>query len=224
MPTRLNRYWNRFSRLVGGRPAVAAVAGGEVGHDWYDAVYASSDEYKRPYTESRYYFLWTVIVDRLRRGGHKRVFEVGTGPGQFVVFLLDQVPGIGYHGIDFSPTAIEKARQNVPAASFAVADARDPAIHDAAGAYDAIVCTEVLEHIEDDLKVVSNFRPGSRCLCTVPNFPYESHVRHFTSAAEVADRYARFFDGFDVYALKSPGHGGQVYYLFDGVRNQVRAG
>lgn len=222
MPTRLNRYWNRLSRLVGGRPAATAVAGGEVGHDWYDSVYRTSDEYRLGYTESRYYFVWTVIVDRVRRGGFKRVFEVGCGAGQLASFVLDQA-AVEYGGLDFSPVAVEKARANAPSAAFVVADARSPEAFAQAGEYDVLICTEVLEHIEDDLAVVGNFRPGARCICTVPNFPYESHVRHFTSTAEVAARYARFFDGFDVCGLRSPGAGGQVYYIFDGVRNQVRA-
>ena len=40
-----------------------------------------------------------------------------------------------------------------------VGDARDPQIHGEVE-HEAIICTEVLEHIEDDLQVIGHFRPG----------------------------------------------------------------
>ena len=33
--------------------------------EWYDAMYESSTEYRKHYTESTYYFSWTVVVDRM---------------------------------------------------------------------------------------------------------------------------------------------------------------
>src|SRR5438067_3176677 len=81
---------------------------------WYDGFYTEDDEeYRRPYPQSRYYFLWAVIVDRVRRSGLRSVLEIGCGPGQLAAFLLDQ--GVEqYTGLDFSPVAIEIARTNVP--------------------------------------------------------------------------------------------------------------
>src|SRR5436853_5595799 len=62
----------------------------ECGSAWYDGAFRDIEEYHRPYPQSRYYFLWAVIVDRVRRSGLRRVLEIGCGPGQLAAFLLDQ--------------------------------------------------------------------------------------------------------------------------------------
>ena len=191
------------------------------GPDHYDQAYKQSEEYRRPYAQSRYYPIWTVISDRIRRSGVRRILEVGCGSGQLAACLLDQ--GVeDYVGVDFSSVAIEMARKAVPGARFLVGDARALTIY-SESAYDCIVCTEVLEHIQDDLVVLSRFPPGKRCLCTVPDFPYESHVRHFLNAEEVVARYGCFFRDLDVAAIKGvTGQGIGVYFLFDGVRNEYQ--
>src|SRR4051794_37302903 len=197
----LRRVASRVARTVGLRPEPTTPAGREEGASFYDKLYSSTEEYHRPYERSLYYFLWSVIADRLRRDKVRRVLEIGCGAGQLAAYLLDQ--GVTrYSALDFSPTAIELARKNAPAGDFIVGDARDPAIH-ARVEHDAVLCTEVLEHIQDDLLVVSAFTPGKRCLCTVPNFPYESHVRHFADAGEVAARYGAFFESLDVMTFRS---------------------
>jgi SAM-dependent methyltransferase len=191
----------------------------EVGADWYDRCYTETPTYRDHYTRSSYYPLWTVIVDRVRRDKVRRILEIGCGPGQLAAFLLDQ--GVeSYLGLDFSPTAIEMARRTVRRGEFVIDDARTSRVY-TEFAHDAIICTEVLEHIQDDLLVVSRFLPGKRCLCTVPNFPYESHVRHFRDEDEVASRYGRFFHDLDILNLRSPVEDGVHYFLFDGVRNDV---
>jgi cyclopropane fatty-acyl-phospholipid synthase-like methyltransferase len=161
-----------------------------------------------------------VIVDRVRRSGGRRVLEIGCGSGQLAVYLLDM--GVEeYIGLDFSPVAIDMARSKVPRGQFIVGDARTSSIY-TDFKYDIIISTEVLEHIEDDFGVVARFPPGTRCLCTVPNFEYESHVRHFLSSAEVAARYSSFFNDFDVVEFKGT-QSTETYFLFDGVRNDRRA-
>jgi 2-polyprenyl-3-methyl-5-hydroxy-6-metoxy-1,4-benzoquinol methylase len=186
---------------------------------WYDRLFASSRSGRCHYRESHYYFLWAVIADRVRRARCWRVLEIGCGPGQLASFLLDQ--GIKqYSGLDFSPAAIALARKAAPQGCFVLGDARSPEIHRKVE-HDAVVCTEVLEHIHEDLAVISNFLPGKRCFCSVPNFPYDSHVRYFKNADEVAARYGRFFTDLDVATFKSPKSETDEFFLFEGVRNTV---
>jgi SAM-dependent methyltransferase len=186
---------------------------------WYDADYSKNPHYRVPYHESRYYPVWTVIVDRVRRAGSQRVLEVGCGSGQLASYLIEQGRVASYTGVDFSPRAIGIARQLAPDGTFIVADALDPRTYQRE--CDCIICTEVLEHIAEDLQVLSLFPSGMRCLCTVPDFPYPSHVRHFSSSEATVDRYGSRFADLDVTVFKAAGHRRNPvlrYFLMDGVR------
>lgn len=185
---------------------------------WYDRAFRTSSDYSLPYYASRYYFLWAVIADRLR-GTDARVLDVGCGGGQLASLLIEH--GIAsYTGFDFSPVAVSMARKAAPAATFFEADALDAGAY--VGDYSVVICAEVLEHVLEDTRVVGLFPSGAQCICTVPDFPYESHVRHFDSAEEVASRYGAFFDDIDVMTLKarSPDHNTIIrFFLFEGTRN-----
>ena len=184
--------------------------------EYYDELYANSEEYGKPFWQSRYYFLWTVIIDRLRRGKPNTLLDLGCGSGQFAE-LVHRDLTIDYLGVDISQTAIEKATaRNLPGFRFEVGDALTSPLLESG--FDAVVCMEVLEHLERDIELLERIRPGVRCLCTVPNFPFVSHVRHFENEAEVRDRYTDLFDSIDVWGLASSHSDTAIYFLMDGVR------
>jgi SAM-dependent methyltransferase len=194
------------------------IVGREQTQQWYDELFETTPLYHCHYSRSCYYFLWSVITDRILRSGYKAILEIGCGPGQLAALLYDQ--GIRqYTGLDFSTAAVELAQKNVPMFRFLVADARTSTVCDDVP-YDVIICTEVLEHIEDDLLVVSRFKPRVRCMFTVPNFPNKSHVRVFRDADEVSARYAPYFSEFQVLTLQGPRDLTERFYLADGVRNE----
>jgi SAM-dependent methyltransferase len=208
----------RVRRLLG---TPERIVGAERPPDWYDEKFAGTPEYRSPYQDSPYYFLWSVIVDRIRRDGLQRVLEIGCGTGQLAAYLLDQ--GIdSYVGLDFSPRAVEYARLSAPCGRFMVEDARASDIY-AAEEHDVLICTEVLEHISEDLVVVGKFRPRTRCIFSVPSYDSAGHVRFFRDRMAVAERYGGYFDGLDVVELPLVGtaSGGNRIFLADGERNIV---
>jgi 2-polyprenyl-3-methyl-5-hydroxy-6-metoxy-1,4-benzoquinol methylase len=185
---------------------------GEAPSSWYDQVYAKGGAYAAHYAASRYYFLWAVIADRARRA--RAVLEVGCGSGQLAHLLHDQ--GIGkYLGFDFSKEAVALAKTRLPACDFRVDDARSTRLY-ATFDHDLVICTEVLEHIEEDVAVLTALRPGVRVIATVPNYDSASHVRYFRDADEVLGRYRALFDSVtvDVFMLDETNR----FFLIDGIR------
>lgn len=210
-----NAHWYAYRLGVVADPRITR--GSEQPASWYDRDYAVAEMYHCHYAQSCYYPAWSVIADRLVRDGHHRILDIGCGPGQFAALLKDQ--GIEcYAGLDFSETALAMARTNVPDFLFVHGDARTSTIYQETHC-DALICTEVLEHIEADLEIVSRFPRGVRCLCTVPNFPHTSHVRHFENMQQVETRYGKFFETFHVTALRGTRMKDETLFLFDGVRN-----
>jgi 2-polyprenyl-3-methyl-5-hydroxy-6-metoxy-1,4-benzoquinol methylase len=200
------------SRRLGLSSRTEIEVSGEKPASWYDARYEHTASRTAHYTQSMYYFLWSVIVDRLP--SDPKILEVGCGTGHLAHLLQDR-QYTDYVGFDFSAEAIRVASARLPARRFHHADALTTPLLE--GPYNTLICTEVLEHIPDDLRIIERIRPGTRCLVTVPNFPYVSHVRHFMSAQEVSNRYGSFFEPCNVswLLLKQSGDG---FFLLDGTR------
>lgn len=161
---------------------------GELPAQYYDQFHSVEAHYSASYRKSTYYPLFRAILRELTAIRPSNVLEVGCGSGVLAQMLQERLPSARYRGFDFSRTAVARAgkrtgRQDM----FFVADARSPAPYE--NPYDAIICTEVLEHIEDDLGVIRNWRPGTPCICSVPNFLNQEHVRCFRRESEVRERY-----------------------------------
>lgn len=189
--------------------------GSELGPEHYDRVYSESTEYRKHYTESQYYFLWCVIVDRIQPKAEDRVLDVGCGPGQLARFLKDR--GLGdYLGVDFSKETISQARANCPGLRFQEADVFNSDVLETFP-YSIVLCTEFLEHVSEDLRLLGRIRRGSKVIGTVPNFPYQGHVRHFGNIREVGERYSGLFRSWRCDPFNA-GPDGPTYFLFEGTK------
>lgn len=162
----------------------------------YDEMFADggyAGVFDLPYRRSPYYPLFRAVRDKLRTNNAQRILEVGCGTGSMAQMIFDSMQ-LPYRGFDFSPVAVQRAQKRTGRQDlFFVGDATSLATY-ADISYDTIVCTEVLEHIEDDLAAIRHWMPGTLCVCSVPNFDADTHVRHFRSAAEVAQRYSGLLD------------------------------
>jgi trans-aconitate methyltransferase len=183
--------------------------------EFYDEKFKNSSSWLTHYTVSRYYPMWTVIVDRIKRSNLKKILDIGCGPGQFAKFLSDKDIS-EYLGIDFSPARLEHARTFCPEYEFVVADVFNTVLLQA-HEYDCVLLMEFLEHIEADLEVISRLKPNIRIIATVPSFSATGHVRHFSNVEEVRSRYQSSFDTISVdehLATKD----GMKYFIIDGKR------
>lgn len=191
-----------------------AEQGKEKDASFYDEAFESVEGYHKHYTESEYYFLWAVIVDRIRRLEIASILEIGCGSGQLARAIRDSFPDVGYCGFDFSETAIGIARRHSPDLRFKIQNALTtdlPQSYD----YGLVISTEFLEHVEEDLQILGKFKTGAWFIGTVPNFPYVSHVRHFSSEAAVRERYSALFDSLDVCSFLANAKG-KTFYLMQG--------
>ena len=145
------------------------------------------------YKRSPYYPMFRDVRRALLRSKSQRVLEVGCGTGTMAHMLYDSTQ-LSYRGFDFSPVAIDRAKQRTGRSdAFFVGDATSESTYTNLD-YDSIICTEVLEHIEDDLLAMSHWAPGTFCVCSVPNYDADNHVRFFRSIDEVAKRYGTMLD------------------------------
>lgn len=171
----------------------------------YDEIYSSGGSggiYELPYWRSPYYPVFTAVLKELRRKKVRRILEVGCGNGALAHMIISKT-NIDYRGFDFSPVAIRKAgaRTKHPEFFF-VADARDRSAY--VGDYDCIICTEVLEHLEADLEVISIWNVGLIYICSLPNFHSKTHVRYFESEEDVEKRYGCLLEIKTIVKVKRP--------------------
>ena len=119
------------------------------------------------------------VIKMLGSIPHHRVLDLGCGDGSLIAECRQALTGT-FEGSDISESALEIARKNVPGIRFYQLDLMQgsPDTH-----YDAIVLSEVLEHIEDDEFVLRAIAPSTRhVVISVPGGP----------ADKVDKRYGHF--------------------------------
>ncbi len=107
----------------------------------------------------------------LRRGGGRRLLEVGCAHGYTLAWLEREFETVG---IDVSEYAVGRARGNTKASKLYVADIESvlpgPV---AAGGYDLVLAKYVLEHLHDPgralARIAGLLRPGGALLYSVPD-------------------------------------------------------
>lgn len=172
----------------------------------YDKMFAEGGYqgvYDLPYWRSTYYPLFKRVLREVLRRDVRSVLEVGCGSGGLAHLLITESK-LDYRGFDWSRVGVDRAiARTQREEAFFVGDATARTTYDGR-LYDCIVCTEVLEHIEQDLETVSNWKTGVVCVCSVPNFDAETHVRFFRSTDEVRARYGKLIDIEDVIRVRKP--------------------
>jgi SAM-dependent methyltransferase len=135
------------------------------------------------------------VLDRLRREPPGRVIEMGCGAAS----LLADLGAMGWTG-----RAVETSAHARGIATRMLADLPGITVHEHAdpaweGSFDLLMAFEVLEHIEDDVGVLTSWirflKPGGRILLSVP-----AHAHRWTATDTFAG-HVRRYDRKDFVAL-----------------------
>jgi len=126
-----------------------------------------------------------IIRNMIRPLDFKSVLDDGCGQGSFLKELQSEFPNIKPYGIDISSTAIELARKRLPGGRFWMLDVTDSSLDDRC---DLVVCSEVLEHVPDDLAALRNLQKmtGKYLLVSTP----QGRMREFEKLVGHVRNYA----------------------------------
>ena len=147
---------------------------------------------------ARYIPLYAAVLPLIRWGS--RVVELGSGNGRMAAILLASEIPSSYLGLDFAPETVKRAKLLVGDV-FRVGDLTTCDIPDA----DVYVTLEVLEHLDDDLGLLSRLPARRTVVLSVPSFDSASHVRHFPQAHSALRRYESVLDIDHDQAVPVPG-------------------
>jgi SAM-dependent methyltransferase len=166
--------------------------------EWYDQAFRDTPMYQGRYNSSPYYQMWKdvcrLLSERAGELGKKiekfNIVEFGCGVGQFAEMLYEY--GYRkYHGYDFSEEAIKRAIGKAPF-EFTRVDLESVDGGKYCKGADIVIILETLEHLDNDLKVLSDIPNDTYVLLTVPKFDGTSHVRHFVNVSDASQRYGQY--------------------------------
>ncbi|NJK99870.1 MAG: class I SAM-dependent methyltransferase [Spirulinaceae cyanobacterium SM2_1_0] len=130
------------------------------------------------------------IVESLLPYAGLRILEVGTGQGNFRRYLPASQE---YVSIDIDSQVIQRASQRDPEGHYFLANIADSTslFELQKFEFDTILCTNVLEHIEDDHQAIKNMLsllcPQGKILLFVPAIPFL-----YSSMDKLAGHYRRY--------------------------------
>jgi ubiquinone/menaquinone biosynthesis C-methylase UbiE len=114
---------------------------------------------------------YVAFIEEIKKRNPKTVLDVGCGEGFTLERLRKQNIGEKLEGIDFLKTAIEIGKKDHPKLILKVASAYDLPYQD--NSFDLLICSEVLEHLDDPKKALDEIHRVTRkyAVLSVPNEP-----------------------------------------------------
>jgi SAM-dependent methyltransferase len=153
-----DRHWNEYSQAAQANPA---------------------QEYRR-----RVIFSLLELDDS---GTGVRLLDIGSGQGDTAAAARAAFPAAEIVGLELSQSGVEISRQKVPDARFVQCNLLQEVTppQDLHGWATHAVCSEVIEHVDDPLRLLRSarqyMRPGCRLVVTAPGGPmsaFDKHIGH----------------------------------------------
>ena len=181
---------------------------------YYDKVYqwgGLNGNYHKSPEETHYFPIWNKIIQTMNE--ESIIADFGCGVGQFAELVLKN--GLNYaYGVDFSEKAIKMANERNGQDYFYVANLYDESSFRIKN-YNTAILLEVLEHVEQDLKIISYIPEAVRVIFSVPNFDDLSHLRTY-DLESISRRYESLLDIKEISTFVIKGRA--VIYLCDAIR------
>lgn len=164
----------------------------ELPSTYYDKYISDMEKSEYKY-EDLYVAACNMLVDNNIKI-NETIVDLGCGIGSFIKYLKE----FGYRnyiGIDFSEKAIKRAKERYPEYNFICGNLlNNKEIQEKINENKCFVSFEVLEHIENDIKVIKLLPPKSLFIFSVPNITGHGHVRNFNNHDEVFNRYNKYLE------------------------------
>lgn len=121
-----------------------------------------------------------------------KILDFGCGTGNLLSLLMERFPQHKFVGADTSLEGLEKTLELNPLLQIVQIklDNDTPTIELPMESFNLIICSEVLEHIDNDIETLillyKLMAPGGKLICTVPAGPmsyfdkFIGHHRHYT--------------------------------------------
>lgn len=127
------------------------------------------------------------IAESIRKVKGGNVIEFGCGAGHLIASVAKQFPEKDFYGVDHAENAIQVVKNAIADSKIVnhnitvfIGDENNWPDHLISA--DAIICSEVLEHVEKPWALLdfieSKVKPGGKVICSVPFGPWEVRTTH----------------------------------------------
>lgn len=139
---------------------------------WYNSSqfeWAEKRSIKNIYYQRAQFFL-KVIFKSLKGRKFLTLLDYGCGDGYWTLFF-SRIPFCRVTGVDYNKLRLDRAKTIVKTARFLEADIRKK--NNSFGQFDIIFCSQVIEHIKDDIQFLRNLKnhlkSNGRLILGTPN-------------------------------------------------------